>query len=777
MSLTNPLPRETRVSPAYACDGITRSFVVPFWFLAAEDLVIRLTSPLGAVTVFRDGVGYTVSGAGETGGGSVILSAAPANLWTAKIYGRRLPSRLTSVYNGGVVNGAALDRDLDEKTATQQELRRDIDEALDGVDALGLALAAVDDDADRAEAARLGAEVAAANASAFAPQTFVVAADAAALRGATPTNSRVAYLRSTRRILEGATGLAAGAIPDDGLLGVRPTGGDGSAGWRDIGDRAAIWHENIAEAQGLTHPVGNFIRTAYRDQPWGGGGATYERAASASAGGFVDAGGVHWRLMEGPNGWDVAAVCPCLTNAGRFLETTAERTLAFADGAIVYVMNDPTAADRGVWKKSGAPGAGSWTKLRAFEDAQPLLQAFIEEKSSWVNLRQHKTHICYWFGAYTLIMPATGLKIRQYRTWLAGRGALIDGQGTGGGGGVGAGVSITHDGSVNAVLYTTLEGITVRRMVTSGWSSLNASYIHARECYGDENGINGFSLSVGVSNLLVDCGGVKNANAGYLEQASVIGGNAYNTLYTKLVRFQAAENTQFGMGFYESANAELYECRVEINGNYIAGRRGVTIESCNRVKIAGIYTELQPFDIYVTTAPRVFDGTPGRPLQGSSDIWIIDPNMGGEQIGGVTPTNIFVNNTNGVELRGGRAPAKVDFQSGGGNSNVSINDNPDIGQLLAAGVAGLRFDGVRSGIITITDAATFFSETLSPVEPTANYDLWFGPASAATGGVASDAYRIRLVDNRSQGGFRVHLIAAPGAGQSISFPYFLRSKF
>ncbi|MDP3554820.1 hypothetical protein [Methylocystis sp.] len=126
MSLSNPLPRATRASPIYACDGVNATFGVPFWFLDALDLVIVVTAG-AVVTTYQEGAGYTATGAAQSAGGAVTLGAPPALGATLQIFGRRTPSRLTSVFQGGVVNGVALDLELDTLEATLQELRRDID--------------------------------------------------------------------------------------------------------------------------------------------------------------------------------------------------------------------------------------------------------------------------------------------------------------------------------------------------------------------------------------------------------------------------------------------------------------------------------------------------------------------------------------------------------------------------------------------------------------------------------------------------------------------------
>ena len=126
MSLTNPLPRATRTSAPYLADGVNAIYAVPFWFLDPLDLVVQINTA-GVYTVLRGGVGYTANNLGNPGGGLVTLSAVPTAGAIVTIFGRRTPSRMTSVFNGGQVVAAAIDMELDVIEATMQELRRDLD--------------------------------------------------------------------------------------------------------------------------------------------------------------------------------------------------------------------------------------------------------------------------------------------------------------------------------------------------------------------------------------------------------------------------------------------------------------------------------------------------------------------------------------------------------------------------------------------------------------------------------------------------------------------------
>ncbi len=129
MSLTNPIPRGTRVSPPYMADGINAAYNVPFWFLSPLDLEIAILLG-GATQTLSGGVGYSATGMGLPSGGSVQLASVPVVGSIVTIIGHRIPNRTTSVMNGGVVSGAALDLELDTVEASMQELRRDADQCL-----------------------------------------------------------------------------------------------------------------------------------------------------------------------------------------------------------------------------------------------------------------------------------------------------------------------------------------------------------------------------------------------------------------------------------------------------------------------------------------------------------------------------------------------------------------------------------------------------------------------------------------------------------------------
>ncbi|MFA5580500.1 MAG: hypothetical protein WDA25_00945 [Paracoccaceae bacterium] len=62
---------------AYAGDGVTQAFPVPFRFPAASDLVVTLTDSAGVEMVQTLNVHFTVSGGGPAAGGTVTMMAPP----------------------------------------------------------------------------------------------------------------------------------------------------------------------------------------------------------------------------------------------------------------------------------------------------------------------------------------------------------------------------------------------------------------------------------------------------------------------------------------------------------------------------------------------------------------------------------------------------------------------------------------------------------------------------------------------------------------------------
>lgn len=102
----------------YLADGSQTAFTYPFPIFASEDLA-----------VFFDGAqqfsGFTVSGAGETAGGTVTFDSAPADGITVMLE-RRMPlERLTDFLEGGDFSAQAINTELDFLMAAIQQTARD----------------------------------------------------------------------------------------------------------------------------------------------------------------------------------------------------------------------------------------------------------------------------------------------------------------------------------------------------------------------------------------------------------------------------------------------------------------------------------------------------------------------------------------------------------------------------------------------------------------------------------------------------------------------------
>jgi len=81
---------------AYAGNGSTTRFTIPFFFLADADLRVLRRSALGTETALALTTHYIVSGAGNPAGGAVTLFTAPATGETLTIVRDPVIPRATS---------------------------------------------------------------------------------------------------------------------------------------------------------------------------------------------------------------------------------------------------------------------------------------------------------------------------------------------------------------------------------------------------------------------------------------------------------------------------------------------------------------------------------------------------------------------------------------------------------------------------------------------------------------------------------------------------------
>jgi hypothetical protein len=102
----------------YTANGIQTTFAFSFPIFASEDIVVLKN---GATL----NSGFTITGAGETSGGSVLFDTAPASGDVITIL-RQVPyERYTDFLEGGDFSARALNNELDYLTASIQQLSRD----------------------------------------------------------------------------------------------------------------------------------------------------------------------------------------------------------------------------------------------------------------------------------------------------------------------------------------------------------------------------------------------------------------------------------------------------------------------------------------------------------------------------------------------------------------------------------------------------------------------------------------------------------------------------
>ncbi len=133
MSQTNPIPRTTRGPVDLPATAGQTVFPFPFWLYDDEDVEVRrrLVGETEFSAPLALGVQYTVTNLDVTGGANVVMAAGQAAGTVIRLLGLRVPTRTTSVVQGGVVRSGPLERELDLLNTTQQELRRDIDDVDD----------------------------------------------------------------------------------------------------------------------------------------------------------------------------------------------------------------------------------------------------------------------------------------------------------------------------------------------------------------------------------------------------------------------------------------------------------------------------------------------------------------------------------------------------------------------------------------------------------------------------------------------------------------------
>ena len=107
----------------YVADGIETSFVFPFPIFATEDLKLSLD---GAQKIS----GFTINGAGDTAGGSVVFDTAPPENAVVTIQRELSIERISDFLEGGDFSATSINNELDYIIAALQQVNRDNDGAL-----------------------------------------------------------------------------------------------------------------------------------------------------------------------------------------------------------------------------------------------------------------------------------------------------------------------------------------------------------------------------------------------------------------------------------------------------------------------------------------------------------------------------------------------------------------------------------------------------------------------------------------------------------------------
>jgi hypothetical protein len=107
-------------SIAYAGDGVSTVFPVPFVFFGPDELAVHQTSAAGVLTTLARGTDYTVAG-GDGASGSITALAAPAVGVTWRILRATVPTQQVRLNNADPLPGPTVERIVDRGTALAQE--------------------------------------------------------------------------------------------------------------------------------------------------------------------------------------------------------------------------------------------------------------------------------------------------------------------------------------------------------------------------------------------------------------------------------------------------------------------------------------------------------------------------------------------------------------------------------------------------------------------------------------------------------------------------------
>ena len=105
----------------YSGDGATKAFTIPFYFLLNTDIGVMIADASGNVTDLVNGTNFSVTGQGDSSGGTVTLNTAYAAGNTILVYRNPPVTQETKYYENGKFPANSHEKALDKLTMLIQE--------------------------------------------------------------------------------------------------------------------------------------------------------------------------------------------------------------------------------------------------------------------------------------------------------------------------------------------------------------------------------------------------------------------------------------------------------------------------------------------------------------------------------------------------------------------------------------------------------------------------------------------------------------------------------
>ncbi|MCS3423448.1 hypothetical protein M2403_002049 [Rahnella sp. BIGb0603] len=105
----------------YNADGTTTAFTIPFYFLLNSDISAMISDSSGNISEPVNGTDFTVTGAGDSGGGSITFGTVSATGNTILIYRNPPVTQETKYYENGKFPASSHEAALDKLTMLIQE--------------------------------------------------------------------------------------------------------------------------------------------------------------------------------------------------------------------------------------------------------------------------------------------------------------------------------------------------------------------------------------------------------------------------------------------------------------------------------------------------------------------------------------------------------------------------------------------------------------------------------------------------------------------------------